>query len=433
MKKLILGLFAVGMIFTSCEKDEIDNQQAQIDALKRKDAQQDASNAANFASLQSAIDALAAASEAADQALSEALADGLAIAKDDLETASDALSAAIAAQGANLSAAIANLNAKVDAYVVQFTKLLIDKEIEFRALVAAGDAQNSEEIDEARTELLNNLGALTSVVAANAASAQSSITLLDETFNEALATVSSTLIAAIESAIDNSVTGVSVSDNKLVITITKGDGTSTTIGLDHLNEYVRDFAYDAETNILSWKFFYANGQHEPYSIDLSELQNQINDNAEAISKLREDLAAAVTKLETADSTNIATIRGEITGHIVSLTAQASQVLADNVSEINGALTALQSSFTTQISALSTSTQAAIQAQATALTNAITTLNTAIASGDSATAMAAASALATEVTKLNTAITNISLTPGADGADGADGQDGADGAGWSRRC
>ena len=96
MKKLLLGLFALGTIIVSCEKDEIDALSKSNDQLR----QATEVSASAIASLQALVDAQAAI-----------IADGLS----SLETANSALWEAISNGDASLDETIAALQAQIDA------------------------------------------------------------------------------------------------------------------------------------------------------------------------------------------------------------------------------------------------------------------------------------------------------------------------------
>ena len=238
---------------------------------------------------------------------------------------------------------------------------------------------------------------LTAADAANLATIRGEISAYVIQFTETLETASST--------INQSLVAIQSSFSAQIATLSSSSQSALSSHVAAFNAAVSRL----EGAIASGDQATANAAASALAAEVVKLDKAIVDiaaNSADIAQLRIDLTDAVAKLETADSTNVATIRGEIAGHIVSLSAQASQVLADSVSEINEALTALTTNFTTQISNLSTANQTALTAQSTALSNAITALNTAISTGDTASANAAAAALKTAVDALNDKIAEL---------------------------
>ena len=276
MKKLLLGLFAAGMIFTACEKDEIDSLNADLVKTQRDlvitKAALEATIAEVAANLQDAKDELAAADAANTALIAELEASveayvaqftQLLIAKEaEFLALLDAEAKARAAGDNSLTEGLLSLDAKVDGYVAEFTAILIEKEALYLSLLSdnavASTQYTDAEIDSLKVYVDNGIKLLQ-----------------DEIKSEV-----DMLTASIADVEDASIVGVAI--NGITATIEFGDGSTRTLDLGHLNEYVRDFDYNSETNVLSWKFFYGQDEHEEYSINLSELQDQINDNSDDI-------------------------------------------------------------------------------------------------------------------------------------------------------
>ena len=174
----------------------------------------------------------------------------------------DAEAKARAAGDNSLTEGLLSLDAKVDGYVAEFTAILIEKEALYLSLLAdnavASTQYTDAEIDSLKVYVDEGVELLRSEI-------KSEVDMLT---------------ASIADVEDASIVGVAI--NGITATIEFGDGSTRTLDLGHLNEYVRDFDYNSETNVLSWKFFYGQDEHEEYSINLSELQDQINDNSDAI-------------------------------------------------------------------------------------------------------------------------------------------------------
>ena len=299
MKKLLLGLFAAGMIFTACEKDEID---ALNDAQLKTEQEFDnykVQTDAQIAALNASIDEVAA----------------------NLQDAKDELAAADASN----TALIIELEASVEAYVAQFTQLLIAKEAEFLALLAA-EAEARAAGDNSLTEGLLSLDAKVdgyvaeftailiekealylSLLSDNAvASTQYTDAEIDslkvyvdngfKLLREELDTEIMMLQSNLDAVEDASITGVSITGN--VLTVTLGDESTETLDLGHLNESIRSISYDEATDEVTVVFAWGhnldgtwNTSHVKFS--LTNLQAQITDNAGAI----QSLTASLTMLQ----------------------------------------------------------------------------------------------------------------------------------------